>query len=87
MVPDREDKGISHDGASIILEWNDDRLEASGRGLLGVLALLVEAGAKFMPAELPDRLGSSLLLSDERLLHDTESLSRIRAALNRRRAH
>ena len=80
-----EGEEIPNDGASITLQRNEDHLEASGRGLLGVLVFLVE-GADSMPQELLDRLGSSCLLSDERLLHDAESLSRIRAVLNRRQA-
>jgi len=83
---DEEDEGIPQGGAAAALEWNEERLETSGRGLLGVLASLVEAGADLMPAELLDRLGSSPLLSDERLLHDSMSLSRIRAVLDRRQA-
>jgi hypothetical protein len=81
-----EGEGMPQGGAAIILEWDEERLETSGRGLLGVLASLVEAGAEVMPAELLDRLGSSLLLSDERLIHDAVSLSRIRAVLNRHQA-
>ena len=81
-----EGEGIPNDGASITLQRDEDHLETSGRGLLGVLAVLVEAGADSMPQELLDRLGSSSLLSDERLLHDAESLSRIRAVLNSKQA-
>jgi len=85
-VWDEEDEGMTHGGAAAALKWNEERLEASGHGLLGVLASLVEAGADLMPAELLDRLGSSPLLSDERLLHDSMSLSRIRAILDRKQA-
>ena len=77
------DEGEPHDGAPTTLKRDEEHLEASGRGLLGVLALLVEAGADLMPAELHDRLENSPLLSDERFLHDAESLSRVRAVLNR----
>ena len=86
VVSDQEDEGMSHDGASIILEWGDGRLGESGSTLLGVLALLVEAGADLMPTELLNRLGCSNLLSDERLIHDVGSFSRIRAVLDRRLA-
>ena len=60
---------------------NEEYLEASGRGLLGVLALLLPTGDHLMPAALLERLRNSPLLSDERLRHDTESLSRINAVL------
>ena len=77
---------MPHDGADLTLNGNEERLEASGRGMLGVLALLVEAGADLMPEELLDRLGNPPLLSDERLTHDVETLSRIRAILNHKLA-
>ena len=86
VVSGQEDEGMSHNGGSIILEWDDGRLQESGRTLLGVLALLVEAGADLMPTELLDRLESSHLLSDERLIKDVGSFSRIRAVLDRQMA-
>ena len=86
LIWNEEGEETAHDGADLTLKKNEEHLEASGRGLLGVLALLVEAGDNSMPAELLDRLGNTPLLSDERLTHDTESLSRIRAVLNHRLA-
>jgi hypothetical protein len=85
-VWDEADEEMPHEEAALTIQGNEEHLEASGRGLLGVLASLVEAGADMMPAELLVRLGNSPLLSDERLLHDAESLSRIRAVLNREQA-
>ena len=61
----------------------EESLEDSARGLLRVLTLLLEAGATSMPITLLDRLEHSSLLSDERLSHDTDSLRRIKAVLNR----
>ena len=58
-----------------------ERLRDSTGGLLGVLALLLEAGAASMPITLCDRLEHSCLLSDERLGHDADSLHRIMAVL------
>ena len=59
------------------------RLEDSVGELLEVLITLLEAGATSMPRTLCDRLRNSCLLKDERLSHDTDSLRRIEAALNR----
>ena len=53
------------------------------RKTLNVLAQLLEAGADSIPDTLLDRVKNSSLLSDERLRHDTDSLSRIQAVLNR----
>ena len=65
------------------LELVEKRLRDSARGLLGVLALLPEAGVASMLITLCDRVGHSCLLSDERLIPDVDSLSRIKAVLNR----
>ena len=59
----------------------EERLQDSAGGLLGVLALLLEAGAASMPITLCDRLEHSCLLSDKRLGHDADSLHRIMAVL------
>jgi len=77
------DEGVPRDhGAGPTLKMDEEHLEASGRGVLGVLALLVEAGATLMPSPLLDRVRNSHLLSDERLCHDTESLSRLESVLS-----
>ena len=68
--------------AALTVISNEGRLEASGLGLLGVLALLVEAEATSIPTALLDRLRNSPLLADKWTCHDTESLSRIRAVVN-----
>ena len=58
-----------------------ERLQDSTGGLLGVLALFLEAGAASMPITLCDRLEHSCLLSDERLSRDADSLNRIMVVL------
>jgi len=79
---DEASGGTSDDGeADSTVKPNEKRLEDSGRGLLGVLARLLEAGANQIPDALLYDLGQSPLLSDERLRRDTESLSRIEAVL------
>jgi hypothetical protein len=71
-----------------VLGLTEKRLEDSAHGPLGVLALLLEAGADSMPEALLDRLRNSCLLSDERLLSDeclrsdAKSLPRIKALLD-----
>ena len=82
-VRDEPFEGTSYGGeAALTVKLSEERLGASGHGLLEVLALLVEAGATSISAALLDRLRSSPLLSDERSCHDTESLFRIKAVLN-----
>ena len=58
-----------------------ERLQDSTGEILGVLALLLEAGAASIPITLCDRLEQSCLLSDERLRHDADSLHRIMVVL------
>ena len=65
------------------LESVEERLRDSARRLLGVLALLLEAGITSRLTTLRDRVGHSCLLSDERLIPDIDSLSRIKTVLNR----
>jgi hypothetical protein len=74
---------LDEDGIAQRSKPSEEHLEATGRGLLGVLALLLEAGADSMPATLLDRVRGSPLLSDERLSDDNGSLSRIKAVLIR----
>jgi hypothetical protein len=57
-------------------------LRDSARGILGVLTRFLGVGVTSMPVALLDRIRNSVLLSDERLGHDVDSLRRIKALLN-----
>jgi len=75
-------EGIHQDGASSVHNLTEERLKDPARDFLGVLAPLLEAGADLIPG-LIDRFRSSVVLLDEHLHCDTESLRRINALLNR----
>jgi hypothetical protein len=60
----------------------EEHLEDSARDILRVLTRLLEVGVGSMPVALLDRIRNSVLLSEERLDHDVDSLSRIRVLLS-----